>query len=148
VPSFTLRIAQGVQVDDCDDPPGEVPNPSFDPSRPPDPATNPATRKVASRQNPEPGYPHRNYQTTVGRGVVVKATPDGGVEGAPDVDLDTHPFSCWFAEYPAGSTAIISQSPGYTSVASFVPDVPGNYLLVFCREQGGSIALPIEVKRP
>jgi hypothetical protein len=95
-----------------------------------------------------PGHPHLNYRTTVGRGVVIKATPDGEAEGAPDVDLGGRLFSHWFVEYPIGSGAVLSHAPGISSVVSFVPDIPGNYLLVFYREQGGSIAVPIEVVRP
>lgn len=122
--SFTLRATQGVQVVEWDDLP---------------------SAQLPSRLNPSPGFPHLNYQTTIGAGIVVKATPDGGAEGDSDSSLDTHLFTHWFAEYPSGSVAAISIAPGISSVASFIPDIPGNYLLVFCREQGGSLAIPIEV---
>ncbi len=127
--SFTLRITQGVQIADWLDP---------------------ASGTTASRLNPEAGFLHRATQGTVGRGIVVKATPDGEVEGAPDVDLDTHLFTHWFAEYPNGSAAgaLISIAPGISSIVSFVPDIPGNYLLVFYREQGGCLSIPIEVVVP
>ncbi len=125
--SFAVRVSQGVQVVDWEDP---------------------ASLTVASRINPESGFPTRNYQGMVGTGIVIKATPDGEVEGAPDVDLDTHLFSHWFAEYPSGSAVAISHAPGISSIASFVPDIPGNYLFVFYREQGGSLSIPIEVVRP
>ena len=140
---FELRPIQGVEPVDWFDPTTTIPNPRFDYSKPVGP-NNPATITVMSRLNAETGHPHRNYQAKVGSGVVVKATVDG-VEGEIDANLDGRLFKHWFAEFLSGASTGVSAAPGISSVASFVPNKAGNYLLVFHRAEGGSVGIPIDV---
>lgn len=143
---FELRPIQGVEPVDWFDPTTTIPNPRFDYSKPVGP-NNPATITVMSRLNAETGHPHRNYQAKVGSGVVVKATVDQ-VEGEIDANLDGRLFKHWFAEFPSGASTGVSAAPGISSVASFVPNKAGNYLLVFHRAEGGSVGIPIDVVAP
>ncbi len=108
---------------------------------------DPQVGQTPTRLNATTGNPHKNYQALLMGGVVVKAIV-GGVEGEIDANLGGRLFRCWFAEFPNGPVTTVSQVVGQSSVASFVPRVPGNYLLVFARELGGSVAVPIEVVRP
>jgi hypothetical protein len=119
---FTLRPTSGVTVVDW-----------FDE----------ATGAHASRLNAEEGFPHRNYQAPIGTAIVVKATV-GGVEGEIDSNLGGRLFLHWFTEHPTSPPAITS-GVGFSSVATFIPTIAGNYLLTFYRAGGGSVSVPIEV---
>lgn len=119
MPDFSARIAYGVTLVNWEDPPlGER----------------------ASRQGFTAAARHRRWISNGGQ-LEIRATPDGGAEGAPDSALDGRLFSAWLIEYPTPGPIPIIAAEGFSSIQRFSPHpaFPGHYALAIGRSEGGMV---------
>ena len=119
MPDFNIRPTEGVTLEPWDDPPSD---------------------QRASRAWPIPDIPHRHWAITSTE-VVVKATADGGVEGAPDGTLGGRLFSCDWVESPSFPGPALNQIVDLSSVIRFTPSQNGHYCLAVRRSGGGAILI-------
>jgi len=120
MPDFSVRPTFGVLVADWVDP---------------------AVGKLPSRIAPSVAAPMRRWTIASTTLVELRATPDGGSEGAIDVLLDARLFRAWWVEAPVDSAVVILSLPERSSVQRFTPTRAGHYTLAFQRDGGGKVLL-------
>lgn len=105
------------------------------------------TAQRPSRLNHAAAHPPK-YHRAIPPATVTVAAVVGGVVGPLDAALGGRLFLVSWAEWSGQSPAPIAQAPGASSSASvsFGAQHLGHHLLLFWREGGGAVAVPIEVE--
>lgn len=106
-----------------------------------------ATDDKPSRVNPHAEINQLRHVGRVGVPIVVHAiVPALGEDPPEDSALGGNLFNAQFHETPGAMVAITTQeSPAATSIMTFTPNVPGHWVLVVSRPQGGGVIAHLDV---